>query len=203
MDELTLRRAQQGDSAAFEALVTPEEQHIWRICWRYTRSEADAADCLQETMIRAWRGLGSYRGDAAWSTWLHRIAVNSCLDFLRNRSRRPAESLDALRSAGYDPPSGAPGPEETVLNREEREQTARALADLPETMRETVILCVLEDRTYEETAGLMQTNVGTVKSRLSRARDKLSKSLGRNARNKIDSLASNQMNGKGGAGDGR
>ena len=71
-DEFTLRRAQKGDTAAFEQLVTPHEQTIWRVCWHYTHHQQDAADCMQEAMLKAWRAIGSYRGDCALESWLYR-----------------------------------------------------------------------------------------------------------------------------------
>ena len=96
-DEFTLRRAQKGDSSAFEMLVTPHEQMLWRVCWHYTHHQEDAADCLQETMLKAWRGIKSYRGECSLSTWLYRIASTVCLDFLRKQKRLPeTESADEL-----------------------------------------------------------------------------------------------------------
>ena len=173
MDEITLRRAQRGDEAAFEALVSPYEELLWRVCWRYTRSTPDAQDCLQETMVKAWRALPSYRGEASLQTWLYRLCVSCCIDHLRVSSRRREESADALSETGFDPADPAPQPEETVLRREKQRRVHEAISRLPEGMRETVILAVLEGRTYEETAAITGASVGTVKSRISRARQKL------------------------------
>ena len=177
MDDITLRRAQNGDAQAFEALVAPEEQRLWRLCWRYTRSEEDASDCLQETMLKAWRSLPSFHGEAAFTTWLHRIAVNCCLDHLRKTARAELVSLDGLGEEGFDPPDRADGPEEAALKADAREQAAAAVQALPEGMREAVILCALEGESYETAADRMGVSVGTVKSRLSRAREKLRKIL--------------------------
>lgn len=183
MDELTLRRARHGDPAAFEQLVTPHEAMLWRICWRYTRSTSDAQDCLQETMVKAWRALPAFRGDSSIETWLYRLCVSCCIDYLRVRDRRREESSDALAETGFDPADPAPQPEEAVLRREKQRQVHRAILDLPEGMRETVMLALLEGRSYEETAALTGTSVGTVKSRLNRARHKLLTALHDERRN--------------------
>lgn len=177
MDEFTLRRAQKGDADAFEALIAPHEQMLWRICWRYTRSTPDAQDCLQETMVKAWRALPSFRGDSKIETWLYRLCVSCCVDHLRAASRYRAESADALAETGFNPADPAPQPEETVLAREKQRRIHQAIHRLPDVMRDTLILAVLEGRSYEETAELTGTTVGTVKSRLSRARQKLSHML--------------------------
>ena len=177
MDDITLRRAQSGDARAFEALVAPEEQRLWRLCWRYTRSEEDASDCLQETMLKAWRALPSFHGEAAFGSWLHRIAVNCCLDHLRKKARTDTVSLEALGEEGFEPPARAAGPEEAALQADARERTAAAVQTLPEGMREAVILCALEGESYETAADRMGVSVGTVKSRLNRARERLRKIL--------------------------
>lgn len=171
MDEITLRRAQRGDEGAFEALVTPYEEMLWRICWRYTRSTPDAQDCLQETMVKAWRALPGFRGECSLQSWLYRLCVSCCTDHLRAASRRREESADALE--GFDPADPAPQPEETVLRKEKQRRVHEAIHRLPEPMRDTVILALLEGFSYEETAALTGASVGTVKSRLNRARQKL------------------------------
>lgn len=173
MDEVTLRRAQQGDSAAFESLVTPHEQLIWRLCWRYTRQEADAQDCVQETMLKAWRQLPRFRGECSLESWLYRVCVSCCLDWVRKRGRRMEESADGLAEEGFEIADPAPRPEERVISREERAALRRDIDQLPAPMRETLILHALEGRSYEETAALTGASMGTVKSRLNRARQKL------------------------------
>lgn len=173
MDELLLRRAQHGDSAAFEQLVTPLEQLLWRICWRYTRHREDAADCLQDTMVKAWRQLPGFRGEGDFEAWMCRICTTCCLDFLRSRTRRTADSIDALRETGFDPRDQAPQPHEAAEQREEREALARAIDDLPPDMREALVLSQLEGLSYEDVARLTGASIGTVKSRISRARQKL------------------------------
>ncbi len=178
LDELTLRRAQKGDPQAFEKLVTPHEQMLWRVCWHYTHHQEDAADCLQETMLKAWRAIGSYRGDCALTTWLYRIASTVCLDFLRRQKRLPVtESADEMAEEGFSPADDSPTPDEAVIRAESADNIRAAIDSLPGDMRTVLILYALQGQPYEAIAEAMQTSVGTVKSRLSRARQKLAKFL--------------------------
>lgn len=178
LDEFTLRRAQKADPQAFEKLVTPHEQMLWRVCWHYTHHQEDAADCLQETMLKAWRAIGSYRGDCAFSSWLYRIAVTVCLDFLRKQKRLPVtESADEMAEEGFTPVDASPTPDEAVLHTESADDLRAAIDALPGDMRTVLILYALEGLGYEQIAEATQTSIGTVKSRLNRARQKIAKSL--------------------------
>lgn len=178
-DEFTLRRAQKGDSRAFEMLVTPHEQMLWRVCWHYTHHQEDAADCLQETMLKAWKAIKSYRGDCSLSTWLYRIASTVCLDFLRKQKRLPpTESADELaEDEGFTPVDDSPTPDEAVLRAESADDLRAAIDSLPAEMRTVIILYALQGLGYEEIATATQTSIGTVKSRLNRARQKITKFL--------------------------
>lgn len=177
MDELILRRAQKGDTAAFEQLITPYEQLVWRVCWHYTHHMEDARDCAQEAMVKAWRSLPQYRQDCALETWLYRIAASCCVDFLRKQKRHAAESTDALAENGFDPADAAPQPDETALRRDEKQQLYQAMDLLPEDMRTALILSAVEGRKYEEIAQITGVASGTVKSRINRARQKLKEIL--------------------------
>ncbi|MBQ3486225.1 MAG: sigma-70 family RNA polymerase sigma factor [Clostridia bacterium] len=177
-DEFTLRRAQKGDTAAFEQLITPHEQVIWRVCWHYTHHQQDAADCMQEAMLKAWRAIGSYRGDCALESWLYRIAATVCLDFLRKQKRLPeTESADEMAESGFHPVDGSPTPEAAALNAESNAQLRQAIDALPGDMRTVLILYALEGRQYDEIAEITKTSIGTVKSRLNRARQKIANFL--------------------------
>ena len=178
-DEFTLRRAQKGDAQAFEQLVTPHEQMLWRVCWHYTRPQEDAADCLQESMLKAWKAIKSYRGDCSLSSWLYRIAATVCLDFLRKQKRLPeTESADEMaEEEGFAPADDSPTPDEAVIRRESADNIRAAIDSLPADMRTVIILYALQGMPYEEIAASMQTSVGTVKSRLNRARQKIAKFL--------------------------
>lgn len=177
-DEFTLRRAQKGDAQAFEQLVTPHEQMLWRVCWHYTHHQEDAADCLQETMLKAWRAIKSYRGECSLSSWLYRIASTVCLDFLRKQKRLPqTESADELAEEGFAPVDESPTPDEAILKAESADSIRAAIDSLPGDMRTVIILYALQGLPYEEIADTMNTSVGTVKSRLNRARQKIAKFL--------------------------
>lgn len=177
-DEFTLRRAQKGDAQAFEQLVTPHEQMLWRVCWHYTHHQEDAADCLQETMLKAWRAIKSYRGECSLSSWLYRIASTVCLDFLRKQKRLPqTESADELAEEGFSPVDESPTPDEAILKAESADNIRAAIDSLPGDMRTVIILYALQGLPYEEIADTMNTSVGTVKSRLNRARQKIAKFL--------------------------
>ena len=177
--DFTLRRAQKGDPQAFEQLVTPHEQMLWRACWHYTHHQEDAADCLQETMLKAWRAIKTYRGECSLSSWLYRIASTVCLDFLRKQKRMPqTESADEMaESEGFAPADEAPTPDEAILHAESADQIRAAIDALPGDMRTVIILYALQGLPYEEIADVMKTSIGTVKSRLNRARQKIAKYL--------------------------
>ena len=168
-----LRRAQRGDSAAFEQLVTPHEGTLWRICWRHTRHQEDAADCLQETMLKAWRMLPQYRGDGSFEGWLYRICTGICIDHIRRQTRREADSIDAMGEDGFQMSDTSPLPHEQAEAKERHEALRQAIDQLPPDMREALVLSQLEGRSYEDVARLTGSSIGTVKSRISRARQKL------------------------------
>lgn len=173
MDELLLRRAQRGDADAFEQLMTPLENLIWRVCWHYTGQRETASDCAQEAMIRIWRSLDGYRGECAFESWVYRIAANCSMDAMRKQKRDKSESIEPMREAGFDPPDPEPGTEEKVIAEERRRQLRECIARLPEDQREALILTQLEGVSYEEAAARLGTSEGTVKSRVNRAKAKL------------------------------
>lgn len=177
MDELLLRRAQGGDPEAFEQLIGPLERLVWRICWHYTGNREAAEDCGQETMIRIWRNLDSYRGDCALESWVYRIAANCCMDWLRKKKRDRSESIEPMREQGFDPADSSPGTEEQVVAKDDRSRLREAIRLLPEDQREALILTQLEKVSYEEAARLLEVSEGTVKSRVNRAKTRLKEIL--------------------------
>ena len=177
MDELLLRKAQRGDPEAFEQLITPLEQLIWRICWHYTGNRESAEDCGQETMIRIWRSLDSYRGDCALESWVYRIAANCCMDYLRKKKRDKSVSMEPMQEQGFDPADPSPGTEEQVVAAEEKKRLREAITLLPEDQREALIMTQLEKVPYEEAARLLGVSEGTIKSRVNRAKARLKEIL--------------------------
>ena len=177
MDELLLRRAQSGDPEAFEQLISPLEQLVWRICWHYTGNREAAEDCGQETMIRIWRNLGNYRGDCALESWVYRIAANCCMDFLRKKKRDRSVSVEPLREQGFDPADSSPGTEEQVMAEDEHQRLREAITQLPDEQREALIMTQLEKIPYEEAAQMLGVSEGTIKSRVNRAKARLKEIL--------------------------
>ena len=177
LNEILLRRAQNGDPEAFGQLMEPLEQLVWRVCWHYTGNREAAEDCGQEAMIRIWRSLSSYRGDCALESWVYRIAANCCMDWLRKKKRDRSVSVEPLREQGFDPADDAPGTEEQVVQKDERRRLREAIRQLPDDQREALILTQLEKVPYEEAARALGVSEGTVKSRVNRAKARLKEIL--------------------------
>jgi len=173
MDELLLQKARRGDPDAFEQLIGPLEQLVWRVCWHYTGNRNAAEDCGQETMIRIWRNLKNYRGECALESWVYRIAANCCMDWLRKKKRDRSVSVEPLREQGFDPADPAPGTEEQAVAADEHRRLREAIAALPEEQREALVLTQLEKVPYETAAGILGVSEGTVKSRVNRGKARL------------------------------
>lgn len=180
-DELTVARAKRGDAAAFEALVTPHERLIYFTCLKLMGNEQDAGDCAQEALIRAYRAMPTYRHESKFETWLYRIAYNVCLDALRKRKRTAAESLEALSESGYVPVDRGPTPYSALEQKERMAMLKQGIDLLPEEMRTVLVLSQLQELSYEEIAKITDSPVGTVKSRINRARLKLKEILTQHA----------------------
>lgn len=181
-NDILIHRAAKGDEAAFEQLLTQHEKSVYNLCLRMTGNPEDAMDVSQEVFLRVWKNLGSYQFDAAFSTWLFRIASNACIDFLRAKKRRNDVSLTMQdENDGEDKelavPDETPLPEEQLLAKEQQRAVMKAMSELPPDFREILQLRVVEGLPYEEIAGILDIKVGTVKSRLARARNQLRKNL--------------------------
>lgn len=150
-----------GDPDAFATLVRRHRDRLWAVALRTTGDPEDAADALQDALISALRGAATYRGDAAVTTWLHRVVINASLDRIRRRQARPAVPLD-----GHELPGRHDDHAATVT----RLDIWAALSKLPEAQKVALILVDLEDMTIAETAAILEVPEGTVKSRCSRAR---------------------------------
>lgn len=175
-DEELIRAAQGGDLAAFNTLVTRHQRAVFSVCLRLLRDREQAEDATQDTFIRAWQAIDTFRGGMA-RPWLLRIATNRAYDLLRARVRRPADSLDAeLYEVEPDWTSQAPPTEHPELFATRAELSGAleaALARLPEDQRLAIILADVQGYGYEEIAQIMGVAVGTVKSRISRGRARL------------------------------
>lgn len=166
-----------GDTDAFEAIVTEYEKNVYNLALKMTGNTEDAADLSQETFIKAFHSLGSFRGDSKFSVWLYRIVSNVCLDFLRGRSRRQTVSLSTEDEDGeeaqLDIPDERQTPELLLEKRMTREAVRRGLAQLPPEPRQILLLREIQGLSYEEIASVLGIESGTVKSRIFRARKKL------------------------------
>ena len=182
-DELLIRRAQRGDADAFEQLLLEHQKNVYNLCYRMAGNPDDAMDLSQETFLRAWRCLDQYQFASAFSTWLYRLCSNICIDFLRRRRRQQTVPLTFEDADGeeqtYAVPDAQPLPEEQVELKLTRETLAAAMAQLLPEHRAVLQLRVVNEMSYEQTADVLDIQIGTVKSRLSRARNQLKKILER------------------------
>lgn len=188
MDEKKwLKQAAAGSAEAFEQLVLKYQTAVYNLCLRMTGDPEDAADMTQESFLKAWRNLESFQGNSAFSTWLYRLASNTCLDHLRSVKRRPQLSLvmedEDGETQALDVPDSAPTPEEQVIALDEQSRLNEALQALEEDQRQILILRAVNGLSYTEIAEALQLKEGTVKSRLARARDQLRKKLQQNGNN--------------------
>ncbi|MDX1510566.1 MAG: sigma-70 family RNA polymerase sigma factor [Nitriliruptorales bacterium] len=166
---------------AFRELVDRYERRVWAICRRIVGSDADAEEATQDTFIRIARSGATFRGDSKLSTWIHRVATSACQDLLRKRARRPQTPVEDIAmvaaAAGLDEAPDDSGSSAAV------DAVARALASLDDVSRSIVVLCAIEGFEYREAADALSMPVGTVKSRLFRARahlaDLLADEIGR------------------------
>lgn len=161
-----------GDPAAFEKLMRMHEGKMYAVALRMCASREDAQDCMQEAMIRAYRAIENFRFQSSFSTWIYRITMNTCLDELRRRKVRQATSLDALLDAGWAP-SGGESPEGHAMEQDRKRALEQAIRTLPEDMRAAIVLRDIQGYSYDEIADILSVNVGTIKSRISRGREKL------------------------------
>ena len=181
-EEQLIRRAQQGDNSAFEQLLLAHQKKVYNLCLRMAANPDDALDLSQEAFIKAWRALGQYQFEASFSTWLFRLTSNVCIDFLRQKKRRQETSLtenydDSDEGAELSLPDCTPLPEQQAITNETKIELARAMGQLAPDHREILQLRVVEDLPYEQIADILGVRVGTVKSRLARARLSLRKIL--------------------------
>jgi RNA polymerase sigma-70 factor, ECF subfamily len=177
-----VRRVQRGDKGAFDALVLKYQHKVVKLVMRYVRNPAEAEDVAQEAFIKAYRALPQFRGDSAFYTWLYRIAINTAKNAVVSRDRSPVDfDLDAQNSdESYDMQGrlkDSETPEGLVLTDEIRSTVNAAIDALPEDLRTAIVLRELEGLSYEEIAAAMGCPVGTVRSRIFRAREAIDRRL--------------------------
>lgn len=181
LDEDLVLRVQQGDKSAFDLLVIKYQHKIIQLVNRYVKDPSEAQDVAQEAFIKAYRALGNFRGDSAFYTWLYRIAINTAKNYLVSRSRRSSDyqvdiqDAEALENAPQL--QGMETPERLLLNQEIIDTIKTAIDKLPEEMRTAIMLREFEGMSYEEIAEAMDCPVGTVRSRIFRAREAIDNKL--------------------------
>lgn len=174
MDETRLiERAVRGDAQAFNELMAAQERRMYAVAFRMCGTREDAEDCLQEAMLRIYRSIASFKAQSSFGTWVYRITMNTCLDELRRRKSRPGTSLDDMLDAGWAPADEREGPEQRAVRSELRNGLEALILELPEDMRAAVVLRDIQGLSYEDIARALDANVGTIKSRISRGREKL------------------------------
>ena len=176
-EEILLAKAASGDGAAFTQLMSAHESRMYAVALRMCSNREDAQDCLQDAMLRVYRSLNSFKGQSSFSTWLYRVTMNTCLDEIRRRKMRSSASLDDLLDSGWSPSDENDVPERRMIASEQRRTIDRAIAELPEDMRAAIILRDVQGYSYDEIAEMLDANIGTVKSRISRGRERLRAAL--------------------------
>lgn len=176
VDEL-VRAAAGGDEDAFAQLVALHEKKVYNLALRMCGDPEDAWDAAQEAFLSAWRGLPSFRGEAGFSTWLYRLTSNAAIDLLRRNKRQRGEASLDDENLGIDAVDRAPSPQEQAEAAELRGAVTAGLFRLSDAHRQALILREVQGLSYEEIAAALAVDMGTVKSRISRARSALRKIL--------------------------
>jgi RNA polymerase sigma-70 factor (ECF subfamily) len=174
-DQQLVAKVQKGDSRAFDLLVLKYQHKIFALISRYVRDKDEVQDVAQEAFIKAYKALPNFRGDSAFYTWLYRIAINTAKNYLVSRSRRPPGSDVELEDAEYFETGGGlreiENPENALFGAELKSIVESAISALPEDLRTAITLREFDGLSYEEIADIMSCPVGTVRSRIFRARE--------------------------------
>ncbi len=189
-DDLLVKRAQDGDRNALNELVNRYERKTYNLAYRLMGNHADASDAAQEALVRVCLRLHNFRGESAFSTWLFRVVTNTCLDELRRRGRLRHASLDDTMpleegAVQRQAPDEADSPVEYAERHEVQAAVQRAIKRLPDEYRVVVVMRDIQGLSYHEIAALLDTTLGTIKSRLHRARQALRSIIRNTEANKL------------------
>ena len=180
-DEILVERVKRGDKKAYDALVLKYQGRILNLVSRFVHDPSDASDVAQEAFIKAYRALPKFRGDSAFYTWIYRIAVNTAKNFLAAGARQPFDTAADFNEMEQidtsDTLKEQETPERLLLTRELQETIIRAIEGLPPDLRSAITLREIDGLSYEEIATVMACPVGTVRSRIFRAREAVDKQL--------------------------
>lgn len=182
VDQALVERAQQGDHKAFELLVSKYQRRLKRLLARFVKDEHEVNDVTQEALIKAYRALPNFRGESAFYTWLYRIGINTAKNFLATNGKKMVISADVANEEGEmfdlsDQLADDHTPEAEMMNREILQTVEAAVARLPEDLRRAITLREMEGLSYDEIAQIMDCPIGTVRSRIFRAREVIAKDL--------------------------
>jgi RNA polymerase sigma-70 factor (ECF subfamily) len=181
IDQALVERVQQGDKQAFDVLVLKYQNKIIQLVYRYVHDPDEAMDVAQEAFIKAYKAIGRFRGDSAFYTWIYRIAINTAKNHLVASGRRPPQGdIDAADAEQYDSGAGLreyATPERLLLKDEIQATISSAIEELPDDLRTAITLRELEGLSYEEIAQTMDCPIGTVRSRIFRAREAIDSKL--------------------------
>ena len=174
-------RAKNGDQKAFEQLLLDNQNRVYSLALRMVNDREEAADLAQEAFLKAWQGLPSFQGDSSFATWVYRLTTNLCIDHIRRQKRRqgvePAFSLDDPEGGWAEPADLSQDPQRHLERKELRRALEKALAALPDHHRQVLVMRELAQMSYQEIGQALDLDPGTVKSRISRARQALQKRL--------------------------
>ncbi len=181
-EKALIKRAKRGDTDAFAQLVKNSERTVYALALRMSKNEQDALDISQEAYIRAWKSLSAFWGNCSFVSWIYKITRNAAMDFLKEESRHRAQSLtyetDDSETKSIDVLAPvAEEPEQVIEKKERIERLEEAIGKLPSEQREVLVLYDIEGYSYREICGMLGIGEGTLKSRLSRAREKIRKIL--------------------------
>ncbi len=179
-DETELKLIQsvkEGDQSALEALILRYEKIVYNVAYRFMGNEADAYDMAQEALIKIYRSAPKFRLESSFSSWVYRVTANACMDGLRKRKKTPISLDSTLENGAVFEDTVTMTPENHVLSIESRDDIQKAISALSQDHRIAVVLRDVQGLSYEEIAGILGISIGTVKSRLSRGRQRLKEML--------------------------
>jgi len=183
VDQQLVERVQQGDKHAFDLLVIKYQRRLARLLSQFIRDQAEVEDIAQETFIKAYRALPSFRGDSAFYTWLYRIGINTAKNFLVSQGRKVSTTVNSFDNEDAENFEGADAlremntPESELMGKQVAQTVNQSLDSLPEELRTAIILREIEGLGYEEIANIMGCPIGTVRSRIFRAREAVAEKL--------------------------
>ncbi len=178
LEKILIKKAKNGNITAFEKLIISHERNVYNIAYRMFNNEEDAKDMAQEVFIKVYKNISKFDENSKFSTWVHRITVNTCIDEIRKRKGKETSSIDEIielddNSVKKQYINNTPTPEETLISKENIESLKQSINNLSETHKTLIVLRDIQGLSYSDIADITDSSLGTVKSRLARARTQL------------------------------